>query len=58
MKQFLSWYEFKIVIELSLLTTMSLDKVIGGLKPKIRSRILSDEELRLCRASQWRMESE
>ncbi|WP_256682397.1 tyrosine-type recombinase/integrase [Klebsiella grimontii] len=45
MKQFLSWCEFQGVIESSPLATMSLNKVAGGLKPKPRERVLSDDEL-------------
>ena len=45
MKQFLSWCEFQGVIEISPLATMSLNKVAGGLRPKPRERILTDDEL-------------
>jgi len=45
MEQCLSWCECQGVIERSPLTTMSLNKVVGRLKPKMHERILSDEEL-------------
>ncbi|MHB4295105.1 tyrosine-type recombinase/integrase, partial [Klebsiella pneumoniae] len=45
LKQFLGWCEFQGVIETSPLGAMSLNKVAGGLKPKPRERVLSDDEL-------------
>ena len=45
LKQFLGWCEFQGVIETSPLGAMSLNKVAGGLKPRPRERVLSDDEL-------------